>query len=66
VILVTPFIAVILYEIYKLYMDFTDKKADYILLKIGANISKVLVIYVIVAIILHETAATLLTNIFNA
>lgn len=66
VILVTPFIAVILYEIYLLYMDFTDKKADYILLKIGANVSKVLVIYVIVAIILHETAATLLTNIFNA
>jgi 4-hydroxybenzoate polyprenyltransferase len=66
VILVTPFLVVILYEIYKLYMDFTDKKADYTLLKIGANLSKVLVIYVIVAIILHETAATLLTNIFNA
>jgi len=65
VILVTPFIAIILYEIYKLYMDFTDKKADYILLKIGANISKVLVIYIIIAIILHETTATLLTNIFN-
>ena len=65
VILVTPFLVVILYEIYKLYMDFTDKKADYTLLKIGANLSKVLVIYVIVAIILHETTATLLTNIFN-
>jgi len=65
VILVTPFLVVILYEIYKLYMDFTDKKADYTLLKIGANLSKVLVIYVIVAIILHQTTATLLTNIFN-
>ena len=65
VILVTPFLAVILYEIYLLYMDFSDKKADYILLKIGANTSIVLLIYVIVAIILHATAATLLTNIFN-
>ena len=66
VILVTPFMAIILYQTYMLYRDFTDKKADYTLLKIGANLSKVLVIYVIVAIILHETAATLLTNIFNA
>lgn len=65
VILVTPFLAVILYEIYKLYMNFTEKKADYTLLKIGANTSKVLLIYVIVIIILHETAAPLLINIFN-
>jgi len=65
VILVTPFLVAILYEIYKLYMDFSDKKADYTLLKIGANLSKVLVIYIIIAIILHATAATLLTNIFN-
>jgi 4-hydroxybenzoate polyprenyltransferase len=65
VILVTPFMAVILYEIYKLYMDFTEKKADYTLLKIGANLSKVLVVYIIVAIILHQTTPTLLTNIFN-
>ena len=66
VILVTPFVAAILYETRKLYMDFTDKKADYALIKIGANISRGLIIYVIAAIILHETAATLLTNIFNA
>jgi len=65
VILVTPFIVVILYEIYMLYIDFTDKKADYILLKIGANTSKVLLIYVIVVIILHEITPTLLTNIFH-
>ena len=65
VILVTPFMAVILYEVYKLYMDFTDKKADYTLLKIGANLSKVLLIYIIVVIILYETSAPLLTNIFN-
>ena len=65
VILVTPFMVVILYEIYKLYMDFTDKKADFILLKIGANLSIVLGIYIIVAIILHELASPLLANIFN-
>jgi 4-hydroxybenzoate polyprenyltransferase len=66
VILVTPFVAAILYETRKLYMDFTDKKADYAHIKIGANISRGFIIYVIAAIILHETAATLLTNIFNA
>ncbi len=66
VILVTPFMAIILYGTYMLYRDFTDKKADYTLLKIGANLSKVLVVYIIVAIILHATTATLLTNIFNA
>ncbi|KYK31141.1 MAG: hypothetical protein AYK22_08165 [Thermoplasmatales archaeon SG8-52-3] len=65
VILVTPFMGVIIYQVYKLYMDFTDKKADFTLLKIGANLSKVLFVYVIVVIILHETAAQLLTNIFN-
>ncbi len=66
VILVTPFVAAILYETRKLYMDFTDKKADSVLVKIGANISRILIIYVIAAIILHATAATLLANIFNA
>lgn len=65
VILVTPFMAIILYQIYKLYMDFTEKKADYTLLKTGANLSKVLLLYIIVVIILHETSAPLLTNIFN-
>jgi len=65
VILATPFMAVIIYQVYKLYMDFTDKKADFTLLKIGANLSKILLVYVIVVIILHETAAQLLTNIFN-
>ena len=64
VILVTPFVAAILYETHKLYMDFTDKRADYALIKIGANISRGFIIYIIAAIILHETAATLLTNIF--
>lgn len=64
VILVTPFVAAILYETRKLYTDFTDRKADYALVKIGANISRDLIIYVIAAIILHETAATLLTTIF--
>jgi len=66
VILVTPFMAIILYETYMLYRDFTDKKADYTLLKIGANLSKVLLAYVIVVIILHQTTGTLLTNIFHA
>ena len=66
VILTTPFIVAILYETRKLYLDFTDKKADYTLIKIGANISRVLIIYVITAIILHQIAANLLTNIFNA
>ena len=56
VILVTPFVAAILYEIRKLYMDFTEKKADYALIKIGAHISRGLIIYVLAAIILHETA----------
>jgi 4-hydroxybenzoate polyprenyltransferase len=64
VILVTPFVAAILYETRKLYMDFTDKKADYALIKMGAHISRGLIIYVLAAIILHATAATLLTNIF--
>jgi 4-hydroxybenzoate polyprenyltransferase len=65
VILVTPFLVVILYQTYMLYRDFTDKKADYTLLKIGANLSKVLLAYVIVVIILHQTTGTLLTNIFH-
>jgi 4-hydroxybenzoate polyprenyltransferase len=64
VILVIPFMVIFLYEIYKLYMDFTDKKADYALLKIGANLSKFLVVYIIAAIIYHEIAAYLPTNIF--
>ncbi|MBN1168266.1 UbiA prenyltransferase family protein [Candidatus Woesebacteria bacterium] len=64
VVLVTPFLVIILYEIDRLYMDFTDKKADFILLKIGANLSKFLVVYVIAAIIFHETAAILHINIF--
>lgn len=64
VILVIPFMVIFLYEIYKLYMDFTDKKADYALLKIGANLSKFLVVYIIAAIIYHEIAAFLPTNIF--
>jgi len=64
VVLLTPFLVIILYEIYKLYMDFTDKKADYTLLKIGANLSKFLVVYIIAAIIFHEIAAILPTNIF--
>lgn len=64
VILVTPFVAAILYETRKLYMDFTDKKADYALIKIGAHISRGFIIYVLAVIILHETATTLLTNIF--
>lgn len=63
VILVTPFVAAILYETRKLYMDFTEKKADYALIKIGAHICRGFLIYVLAAIILHETAATLLTNI---
>jgi 4-hydroxybenzoate polyprenyltransferase len=65
VILIAPFVAAILYETLKLYMDFTDKKADYTLVKIGANISRGFIIYVIAAIILHETAANLLTNFFT-
>ncbi len=64
VILVIPFMVIFLYEIYTLYMDFTDKKADYALLKIGANLSKFLVVYIIAAIIYHEIAAFLPTNIF--
>ena len=64
VVLLTPFLVIILYEIYKLYMDFTDKKADFTLLKIGANLSKVLVVYIIAAIIYHEIAAILPTSIF--
>lgn len=64
VILVIPFMVIFLYEIYKLYMDFTDKKADYALLKIGANLSKFLVVYIIAAIIYHEAAAILNINIF--
>ena len=66
VILIAPFVVAILYETLKLYMDFTDMKADYTLIKIGANISRGFIIYVIAAIILHETAAHLLTNFFNA
>jgi 4-hydroxybenzoate polyprenyltransferase len=64
VILVTPFVVAILYETRKLYMDFTDKKADYALIKMGAHISRGLIIYVLAAIILHATAAALLSNIF--
>lgn len=64
VILVIPFMVIFLNEIYKLYMDFTDKKADYALLKIGANLSKFVVVYIIAAIIYHEIAAFLPTNIF--
>ncbi len=64
VILVIPFMVIFLYEIYKLYMDFTDKKADYALLKIGANLSKFVVVYIIAAIIYHEIAAFLPANIF--
>lgn len=64
VVLLTPFLVIILYEIYRLYMDFTDKKADFSLLKIGANLSKFLVVYVIAAIIFHEVAAILHINIF--
>lgn len=64
VILVIPFMVIFLYEIYKLSMDFTDKKADYALLKIGANLSKFLVVYIIAAIVYHEIAAFLPTNIF--
>ncbi|DAC71954.1 MAG TPA: hypothetical protein DSN98_07700 [Thermoplasmata archaeon] len=64
VILVTPFVVAILYETRKLYMDFTDENADYALIKIGANISRGLIIYTLAAIILHETAASLLSNIF--
>ncbi len=64
VVILTPFLVIILYEIYKLYMDVTDKKADYALLKIGANLSKFLVVYIIAAIIFHEIAAILPTNIF--
>ena len=64
VILVIPFMVIFLYEIYRLYMDFTDKKADYALLKIGANLSKFVVVYIIAAIVYHEIAAFLPTNIF--
>jgi 4-hydroxybenzoate polyprenyltransferase len=64
VILVTPFVVAILYETRKLYMDFKDKKADHALIKIGANISRGLIIYILAAMILHETAATLLATIF--
>jgi 4-hydroxybenzoate polyprenyltransferase len=64
VVLLIPFLVIILYEIYKLYMDFTDKKADYTLLKIGANLSKFLIVYIIAAILYHELAAILPTNIF--
>ena len=64
VILVIPFMVIFLYEIYKLYMDFTDKKADYALLKIGANLSKFVVVYIIAAIVYHEIAVFLPTNIF--
>jgi len=63
-ILVTPFVVAILYETRKLYFDFTDEKADYTLIKIGAHICRGLIIYVLAVIILHETAATLLTSIF--
>lgn len=63
VILAAPFMVVILYETYMLYRDFTDKKADYTLLKIGANLSKVLLIYVIAAIILHAVAAPHLSTL---
>ena len=64
VILVIPFMVIFLYEIYKLYMDFSEKKADYALLKIGANLSKFLVVYIIAAIIYHQIATFLPTNIF--
>ena len=64
VILVTPFVVAILYETRNLYLDFTDKKADYALIKIGAHISRGFVIYVLAAIILHETVPDLITTIF--
>ena len=65
VILVTPFIVVILYETYKLFLDFSEKSADYALIKIGANLSRGFIIYILAAIILHETAGSLITTIFN-
>lgn len=64
VILTTPFMLAILYETRKLYLDFSDKKADYALILIGANISRVLIIYVLAAIVLHAVAAPQLAQIF--
>jgi 4-hydroxybenzoate polyprenyltransferase len=66
VVLLTPFLVIILYEIYTLYVDFNDKKADYVLLKIGANLSKILVLYILIVIVLHEFAAPLLSTVFNS
>ena len=64
VILVTPFVAAILYENYKLYTEFTDKKADYALIRIGAHVSRGFIFYVIAAIIIHEIAGNLIDTIF--
>lgn len=64
VILVIPFVAAILYETYRLYLDFSDSKADYALIKIGAHLSRGLIIYVVAVIILYLIAPDLLTSIF--
>jgi len=64
VVLVAPFVVAILYETYKLYRDFTDKKADYTLIKIGANVSRGFIIYVLIVLILHVAAPALLPTIF--
>ena len=64
VILVTPFILAILYETYKLYRDFSDKKADYTLIRIGAQVSRGLIIYVLSVIILNWSASSILISLF--
>ena len=64
-ILVTPFIVAILYETRKLYMDFTEKKADFALIKIGANISRGFIIYIIAAILLHATVSNLIDTLLR-
>jgi 4-hydroxybenzoate polyprenyltransferase len=64
VILTIPFMVIILYQTRKLYMDFTEMNADYALIKIGGHITIIWILYVLAAIILHETAPSLLSNIF--
>jgi len=64
VILVTPFVAAILYDTFKLYIDFAEKKADYALIRIGANISRGFIIYIIAAIIIRWTAPDIINTIF--
>jgi len=64
VVLVTPFVAAILYDTFKLYIDFAEKKADYALIRIGANISRGLIIYIIAAIIIRWTAPDIINTIF--